>query len=112
MYGRNFRSPSRPWRLARLTKCPVTIDARSFTTSYVIGHNYSQRNASLFCGGIGIQLILLNLNGEIRAGRQNVVPGSNPDRSTWIGTATYYTERSETGWGGGGGGGSEFGLID
>ena len=33
----------------------------------------------------------------------NVVPGSNPDRSTWIGTATYYTERSETGWGGGGG---------
>ena len=43
----------------------------------------------------------------------NVVPGSNPDRSTWIGTATYYTERSETRWGGGGGGGgSEFGMID
>ena len=34
-----------------------------------------------------------------------VVHGSNPDRSTWIGTATYYTERSEIGWGGGGGGG-------
>ena len=95
MYGRNFRSPSRPWRLARLTKCPVTIDARSFTISYVIGHNYSQRNAS-FVGALESNWYC-NLNGEIGAGRQNVVPGSNPDRSTWIETATYYTERSETG---------------
>ena len=70
----------------------------------VIGHNYSQRNAS-FVGALDSNC---NLKGEIRAGRQNVVPESNPDRSTWIGTATYNTEWSEPGWGRG----REFGVID
>ena len=52
MYGRNFRSPSRPWRLARLTKCPVTIDARSFTTSYVIGQIIPKEMLHYFVGAL------------------------------------------------------------
>ena len=42
----------------------------------------------------------------------NVVPGSNPDRSTWIGTATYFILNGPKLAGGGGGGGREFGMID
>ena len=111
MYERNFRSPSRPWRLARLTKCPVTIDARSFPTSYVIGHNYSQRNAS-FCGGIGIQLILqFKWRNTSRATKC----------CTWVQSGSVCRHGSELRLiilngpklaGGGGGGGREFGMID
>ena len=68
-----------------------------------IGHIPKEMLHLHVCGGIGTLWILLcNLNGEIRAGRQNsctwVTPG-HPDRSTWIKTATW-TERSGTGLGG------------